>query len=85
MNIAQLRSTIQPLRQTLLDHPLYKDLRTVTAPLDDPKIGLVTCLYRAAAESPCSINRAYKPGSSTLVAITGPHRLHSARIIQSGR
>ena len=29
-------------------------LRTVTAPLDDPKIGLVTCLYRAAAESPAS-------------------------------
>jgi len=26
-------------------------LRTVAAPLADPKIGLVTCLYRAAAES----------------------------------
>ncbi len=26
-------------------------LRDVTAPLDDPKIGLVTCLYRATAES----------------------------------
>ncbi len=29
-------------------------LRAVTAPLEDPKIGLVTCLYRAAAESPAS-------------------------------
>lgn len=29
-------------------------LRTVTAPLNDSKIGLVTCLYRAAAESPAS-------------------------------
>jgi ceramide glucosyltransferase len=26
-------------------------LRTVTAPLEDPQIGLVTCLYRARAES----------------------------------
>ena len=29
-------------------------LRTVAAPLADPKIGLVTCLYRAAAESAAS-------------------------------
>lgn len=29
-------------------------LREVTAPLADPKIGLVTCLYRAAAESAAS-------------------------------
>ena len=31
VNTAQLRSTIQPLRQTLLNHPIYKDLRTATA------------------------------------------------------
>ena len=29
-------------------------LRSVTAPLDDPEIGLVTCLYRAEAESQAS-------------------------------
>jgi ceramide glucosyltransferase len=29
-------------------------LAEVTAPLDDSKVGLVTCLYRAAAESPAS-------------------------------
>ena len=29
-------------------------LRTVTAPLEDPGIGLVSCLYRAAADSPAS-------------------------------
>ena len=29
-------------------------LRAVTAPLEDPKNGLVTCLYRAQAESPAS-------------------------------
>ncbi|HLK62996.1 MAG TPA: bacteriohopanetetrol glucosamine biosynthesis glycosyltransferase HpnI [Bryobacteraceae bacterium] len=29
-------------------------LRAVTAPLADPKIGMVTCLYRAASESPAS-------------------------------
>ncbi len=29
-------------------------LEAVTAPLDDPGVGLVTCLYRAAAESPAA-------------------------------
>ena len=29
-------------------------LAAVVAPLEDPKIGVVTCLYRAAAESPAS-------------------------------
>jgi ceramide glucosyltransferase len=38
-------------------------LRAVTAPLDDPKIGLVTCLYRAAAES--SATRAEALGIAT--------------------
>jgi ceramide glucosyltransferase len=55
-----LASLVQHARHPLLlvndsdikVEPAY--LRTVTAPLVDPKIGLVTCLYRAAAESPAS-------------------------------
>ena len=35
-------------------------LQAVTAPLEDPGVGLVTCLYRAAADSPAA--RARSPG-----------------------
>lgn len=31
MSIVQLRAAIEPLRQTLLNHPIYNDLRSITA------------------------------------------------------